>query len=406
MQLVGCLLKEMYSMIDLLVFIIELIIYIPFVIWVIYYFIYAVGYRLPNKKIKVTNEKSYRYLVIFPAYREDAVIAGSVRGFLKQGYPNTHYKVVVVADTLKDNTLLSLHNLQAEVLNPNYTKRSKAAAIKLVMSQSFINDYDAVVVLDADNHVDVDFLSRINEVYAGGNKVIQVRRVAKNQNSDTAYLDGLSEDINNSIFRQGHNNLGFPAALSGSGMAFEREWFQKTIAKIDSVGEDKELEYYLLKDKVYTTYLDDVYVYDEKVNKSSDLSNQRKRWIAAQVDIFLKLSKEFFQLMKDHNWPMLGKLIQWSMPPRILLLAWGPLCILIFCIVLSCSFGKWIIVYSLFLIALLLALPNKYYSKRTFVVLFKLPSILIAILRSFIGLKSARTTFIHTTHGNEEDHSN
>lgn len=396
----------MFNMIGLLVFVVEMIIFIPFVVWVIYYFIYAVGYRFDNHKIKLDRSNNYRYLVIFPAYREDAVIEASVREFLKQAYPKTHYKVVVIADTLKDSTLSSLEDLDAQVLVPTYIKRSKAAAIKLVMSQSFIFDYDAVVILDADNHVDVDFLKRINEVYAGGNKVIQARRVAKNQTTATAYLDGLSEDINNSIFRQGHNNLGFPAALSGSGMVFERHWFQCTIAKIDSVGEDKELEYYLLKDKIYTTYLDDVYVYDEKVNKSADLSNQRKRWIAAQLDIFLKLSKDFFQLLKAKNWPMLGKLIQWSMPPRIILLAWGPLCILIFCFVLSCSFDKWIIMYSLFLIALLLALPNKYYNRRTLVTLFKLPSILIAILRSFIGLKSARTTFIHTTHGNEEDHSN
>jgi len=68
--------------------------------------------------------------------------------------------------------------------------------------------------------------------------------------------------------------------------------------------------------------------------------------------------------------------------------------------------GKWILVYLVFIIALLLALPNRYYKMRTCLALLKLPSIFIAILRSFIGLKSARTTFIHTPHGEaEEDHN-
>jgi len=390
----------------LLLYIIEIIIFIPFVIWVVYFLLFAIGYRLKNKKISPSSFTKRRYLVIFPAYREDAVIAGSITNFLQQRFSKDFYHVVVIADALKQDTLVSLEALNVEVLLPNYTKRSKAAAIKMTMSHIDRRNYDAVVILDADNHVDTDFLERIDAIFGEQNKAIQVRRVAKNQHTDTAYLDGLSEDINNSIFRQGHNNLGLPAALSGSGMVFEIEWFYNTINKIDSVGEDKELEYYLLKDKVYTTYLDDVYVYDEKVNRNEDMSNQRKRWIAAQVDIFLKIFKEIIPILGHRDWPMLDKLVQWSMPPRILLLAMGPFCILLFGLINTEGIFKWLLVYGLFLLALLLALPNKFYSKRTLQAIFKLPFILLAILRSFIGLRSARTTFIHTPHGKEEDHNN
>lgn len=386
--------------------ILELFIFIPMLIWIGYIFVYAVGYRLPNRISYAASRTINRYLVLFPAYKEDSVILESVQQFLKQDYPKSAYQVVVIADDFKERTLEALRQLEVTVLLPDYSKRSKAAAIKMAMSQLATNAYEGVVIMDADNHVDANFLSQVNVVFDAGQQVIQTHRVAKNQHTDTAYLDGLSEEINNSIFRQGHNNLGLPAALSGSGMIFEREWFARTIAKIDAMGEDKELEYYLLKDQLYTTYLGAVFVYDEKVAKRIDMSNQRKRWIAAQVDVFLKLIKEFPAIVRARNWSMLDKLIQWSMPPRILILAWGPLWMLLLSFTAPERICKWALLYFIFVTALLLALPNRYYTRRTVAVIFKLPLIFIAILRSFIGLGSARTTFIHTPHGQaEEDHN-
>lgn len=391
---------------ELLFFIVELLLFVPMTVWILYFLVFAIGSRMHRKLSFKDTSTQNRYMVIFPAYKEDEVIVDSVRQFFEQDYPSAGYKVYVIADDLKDTTLEELRKLDCTVLIPNYSKRSKAAAIKMAMAYSIGEDFDGVVILDADNHVQRTFLTRINKVFAAGHMAIQVHRVAKNQGTDTAYLDGLSEEINNSIFRQGHNNLGLPAALSGSGMVFETVWFRHTIAKIDAVGEDKELEYYLLKDQLYTIYLEDVYVYDEKVNKRRDMSNQRKRWIVAQLDVFLKLFKEFGEIVRMRNWSMLDKLIQWSMPPRILILGWGPLWIFFLFFVDPDKIDKWVMLYAIFAIALLLALPNRYYTKRTCITFFKLPLIFIAILRSFIGLGSARTIFIHTPHGNAEEDDN
>lgn len=384
---------------ETIVFVLEMIIFIPFGVWVLYFLLYAIGYRLPRQKVYPSRTEQHRFLVIFPAYKEDAVIVESVQKFLLQQYPNTHYQVCVVADDMQPETVALLRGYPIQVLIPDYSKRSKAAALKLAMAHNVGANHDAVVILDADNHVDVDFLQKVNTVFASGNTTIQVHRVAKNQDSDIAYLDGLSEEINNAIFRKGHNNLGLPAALSGSGMVFEVAWFRETMQRIDAVGEDKELEYYLLQDRMYTTYLEDVYVYDEKVNRKGDMSNQRRRWIAAQLDVFIKIMKEVGTILRSRNWAMLDKLLQWSMPPRIILLAWGPLWIVIFWLLEGYRPDRWILLYGLFLLSLLLALPNHYYTKRTCLAFLKLPSIFIAILRSFIGLKTARTTFIHTPHG-------
>lgn len=67
-----------------------------------------------------------------------------------------------------------------------------------------------------------------------------------------AYLDAISEEINNSIFRLGHVNLGMSAALIGSGMAFEYSLFYKAMMSNTSVGGfDRVLEMKLLYHRIF-----------------------------------------------------------------------------------------------------------------------------------------------------------
>ena len=49
----------------------------------------------------------------------------------------------------------------------------------------------------------------------------------RTKDTNTAVLDAVSEEINNSIFRKGHTRLGFSSGLSGSGMAFEYDLFKR-----------------------------------------------------------------------------------------------------------------------------------------------------------------------------------
>jgi cellulose synthase/poly-beta-1,6-N-acetylglucosamine synthase-like glycosyltransferase len=386
--------------------VIEALIFIPCVIWILYFFVFSIGYRIPRKVSYMRSAKQNKFAVIFPAYKEDGVIIESVVSFLKQDYPKELYDIIVVSDGMTEQTNKILKTLDVKVLLPNYQKRSKAAALNLAMEHLSNKHFDAVIILDADNLVSPDYLTGVNDVFSTGCKAIQTHRIAKNDDTDTAYLDGISEEINNSIFRQGHVQLGLPSALTGSGMLFEMNWFKEVMPQISSMGEDKELEYHLLLNGMFTTYLENVYVLDEKVQTRRDLSNQRKRWIAAQIDTFLMTFSEIGMIIRTRNWPMLDKLIQWSIPPRIILLGIIPIWIFILYIVAPMLIYKWLVLYSFFLLALCLAIPNRFYNKRTLVCFLKLPFIFIAVLRSFMGIKSGRTTFVHTPHGAKKEDNN
>ena len=143
--------------------------------------------------------------------------------------------------------------------------------------------------MDADNLIPTDYLYELNKAVSQGAKAIQTHRKAKNLNSDTAILDAVIEEMNNTIFRKGHIQLGFSSALIGSGMVFDFQWFKQNIIHTHSAGEDKELEELLLSQGIHKEYADSIETLDEKVQKADSMRHQRRRWMATQLFLALKM---------------------------------------------------------------------------------------------------------------------
>lgn len=381
----------------------DLLVFIFFSIWVIYVLAFACASRIKRKSSYPHASDQLRFAILFPAYKEDNVILESVQQFKKQQYPSDRFRIIVISDQMLESTNQALAALDIMILHPQGVKRSKASALDGAMSRLDSRDYDVVVVMDADNIVYPDFLSQVNNAFASGARAVQTHRTAKNKGTTAAMLDGVSEEINNSIFRLGHTRLGLPASLIGSGMAFDFNWFRERIPHIESMGEDKFLEYYLLLDRIDTVYLEDVFVLDEKIQNSNDFSQQRRRWIASQVDIFKVASKQFGKAISTQNWPLVDKIFQWSMPPRIIMLGILPLLYIGSLFLQEVSSLKWFILFILYMAGLALAIPSRLYSKPLLIAVFSIPRMFFAMLSSIFHFRSGRTTFIHTKHGDLPD---
>lgn len=301
--------------------IIDWILYIPLVFCVCYLLLYAIAskfYRPPQYPEARTLR---RIVVLFPAYKEDRVILASIESFLEQDYPKELYDVIVISDQMKPETNEALQALPIRLLMANYTESSKAKALAMAMDSIDTGAYDIVVIMDADNMTTPDFLSTINRVFDSGIKSVQAHRTGKNLNTDISVLDSASEEINNGFFRSGHNAIGLSAGLSGSGMAFEAEWFHQNVKYLQTAGEDKELEAMLLQQRIYTVYLPDLLVFDEKTQKKEAISNQRKRWIAAQFGALRASLPHLPKALLQGNFDYCDKICQWMLPPRLIQLA-------------------------------------------------------------------------------------
>lgn len=68
-----------------------------------------------------------RFVILFPAYKEDRVIVSSVRSFLRQEYPKEMFDIIVISDQMQSATNELLRSLPIRLLIADYKDSSKAS---------------------------------------------------------------------------------------------------------------------------------------------------------------------------------------------------------------------------------------------------------------------------------------
>lgn len=400
------------ELILLIVHVVEIIIFVYLAASALYIFIFALAGLLfpPKKQIKLNENNLRKIAVLIPGYKEDNVICDVANEALNQDYPKDLFDVVIIADSFKETTLSKLRELPIKLIEVSFEISTKSKALNKAM-EVLGDEYEIALVLDADNVMEHDFLSRINQSFNNDFEVVQGHRIAKNTNTALAVLDAISEEINNHIFRKGHRSLGFSSALIGSGMAFSYRMFKERMQQIKAVGGfDKELELTLLRDGYKIEYLADALVLDEKVQKHDVFENQRKRWLSAQ---FIYFGRFFFpgfkHLFLKGNFDFFDKVSQMISPPRVLLLGISGIIAFLITIfelvfptneIIFVHSPLWLLNFLIVVMAFIFSIPTKFYNKQTLNALMTLPKTFFLMFGSLFKLKGANKKFIHTEHGN------
>lgn len=373
------------------------------------YFAYSAGFvaffslvgLLPIRRAAGLNdsETQRRFLVLIPAYKEDLVIENTVHAALQQKYPADLFEICVIADQLQETTLQRLRRLPIWVLPVQFEKSTKVKSINAALV-TLPTYYDAVVVLDADNVMAPDFLYYMNVSFARGWQAVQGQRVAKNADTPTAVLDGLSEAVNNHIYCKGHHALGLSSRLSGSGMAFDYEQFKELMAQNEAVGGfDKELEVRYTEKGTYIAYCPQAVVWDEKVRNKQHFHNQRRRWIAAQYANLFRFFPIGLQQLVQGNFDCFHRVLQMALPPRLLM----PVMLAAGSAIAWLVDGYpvfWLSLLGLNLGGMFLAIPRSFWQSGAWYSLFQLPGIIWQTLLATVRIRHANRNFIHTSHHN------
>lgn len=352
-------------------------------------------------KLKLkTASKQRKFAVLIPGYKEDEVIVEVAEDATKQDYPQDKYDVIVIADSFKQETLDALKKLPIQVIEVSFEKSTKSKALNKAMDQ-LPEDYDVAIVLDADNLMGIEFLKKMNYAFEKGHYAVQGHRIAKNTNTAFAILDAVSEEINNQIFRKGHRVVGLSAAIIGSGMGINYMYFKNLMKTIHAVGGfDKEIELKMLKERKMIDYLNDAYVYDEKVQKAEVFSNQRRRWLSAQLHYFsMDFSTALWHLISKGNIDYFDKAIQFIQPPRIMLLGFLFIFSLISLFINPIGITiAWLSILGACILAFLFSIPGRFYNLQTLKAIWTLPRGFILMFLSLVRIKGANKRFIHTAH--------
>jgi len=341
-----------------------------------------------------------RMCVLMPAYHTDEVILQTAPLAQRHAYAG-NAQVHVIADGLRPATVQALQQQGIGVVEVVFEKSTKGKALLAALTALPAADYDVAVVLDVDNVMAPGFLNQVNQAFAAGYRVVQGHRTAKNLDSPFAVLDACNEEINNHIYRQGHASLGLSAALIGSGMAFEYTFVKQLLQDIgDTPGEDKEMDFRILKAGLKIGYLPQAYVYDEKIPDSQAFTTQRTRWLAAQLEFLKKYFWEGPAQLMRGNFEFFDKVLQTLLVPRILLL--GLLGLLFLASLPGWPVGPGPLFWAGLLggtsLALLLSLPARLYNRQVARAVVHLPLALISMVLALLQMKKAKTSFMPTPH--------
>jgi cellulose synthase/poly-beta-1,6-N-acetylglucosamine synthase-like glycosyltransferase len=384
---------------------IQILLFISLGLPVLYIFFFSLAGLFYREPAYPTPKILNKIAVLVPGYKEDVVIREAASDALLQDYPKDRFDVVIIADSFQQETIDYLRTLPIKVIEVRFDKSTKAKALNKAMEE-LPEVYNIAVVLDADNLMDRGFLDKMNAVFNHGCVAVQGHRKAKNLDTPLAVLDAVSEEINNHIFRKGHRVAGLSSAIIGSGMAFQYTYFKDLMKNVTAIGGfDKDIELRMLQEGKRIMYLNAAVVLDEKVQQAEVFSNQRRRWLSAQLVYFRRdIFSALWALVSKGNIDYFDKAIQFIQPPRILLLG----AVLFFGVIFtalnlivegSMVFAfTWMLIMLLCILAFLFSVPGYFYNLTTLKALMSLPRGMFLMLGSLMKIRGANKQFIHTQH--------
>ncbi|MEI7027234.1 glycosyltransferase family 2 protein [Paenibacillus sp. y28] len=263
------------------------------------------GWR--RNKASMQHSPQKRFAILVAAHNEEQVVGALLENLKKLDYPKELYDVLVICDNCTDRTADITRELGAiacERSNP--TLRGKGYAIEWMLKQlwKMPKAYDGVVILDADNLVNPDFLQHMNNDLCSGKRVIQAYLDTKNPHDSwitEAYA--ITYWYCNRLWQNPRTNLGLANFLGGTGMCFEAALLKEMGWGATSLVEDLEFTVRCVQRGINPYFNYEAKVYDEKPLTFRASARQRLRWMQGHFEV---ARRYFFPLMwqglKERSW--------------------------------------------------------------------------------------------------------
>jgi cellulose synthase/poly-beta-1,6-N-acetylglucosamine synthase-like glycosyltransferase len=264
----------------------------------VYQFVLSIWGWAGRKSVE-RHAPSKSFAILVAAHNEEKVIGALIENLLKLHYPRELYDVFVICDNCTDRTAHVTRQFPGVFAceRENRHQRGKGFAIEWMLKELWKQprSYDAVVMLDADNLVDPDFLLHMNDSLCAGHRVIQGYLDTKNPGDSwitAAY--GITYWFCNRLWQLPRTRLGMANFLGGTGMCFDAALLKEMGWGATSLVEDLEFTVRCVKRGIYPTMNYDAKVYDEKPLSFRASARQRLRWMQGHFSV---ARRYFFPLL-------------------------------------------------------------------------------------------------------------
>ncbi|QDX93313.1 hypothetical protein C2W64_02930 [Brevibacillus laterosporus] len=247
------------------------------------------GGILLHKKKPVTHNPEKTFAVLIAAHNESAVVAPLIENLKKMDYPREMYDIFVICDNCTDNTAEIARKHGAYACERfDTSKRGKGYGIEWMLENLWSREkqYDAVVMFDADNLVEKNFLTVMNDRLCKGQQVIQGYLDSKNPFDSWITLSyACTYWFTNRMWQLARHNLGLPNTLGGTGLCIESKLLKEMGWGATSLTEDLEFATRCIERGIYPCWAHDTKVFDEKPIDLKSSMKQRLRWMQGHYDV-------------------------------------------------------------------------------------------------------------------------
>ena len=228
-------------------------------------------------------KKQHKYAVCIAARNEEAVIGNLLDSIKRQDYPSELVTIFVVADNCTDQTAKVAREKGAICYERfNDRDRTKGFALqflfKNIKKDYGIEAFEGYFVFDADNLLDRDYISKMNDSFDSGVKIITSYRNTKNFDENwiasTYALHWLRS------IRKNHRTrsvLRLATNIQGTGFLFANELVRDGW-NYTSLTEDRAFTADAVAKGYEISYNDEAVFYDEQPTSLKIALRQRLRW--------------------------------------------------------------------------------------------------------------------------------
>ncbi len=265
----------------------------------LYFAVYAVIGLFTTRKFRPA-EKLHKYAILIAARNEEAVIGNLLDSIDRQDYPKELLTVFVVADNCTDKTAEVVRNKGAVCYERfNNEKRTKGFALQFlfenIKKDYGIDSFEGYFIFDADNLLNSDYISRMNDAFDEGEKVITSYRNTKNFDENwiaSTYAIHWLRFIR--LNHRARSVLRLATNIQGTGFLFANElvrdgWHYTSLTEDRAFTVDAVIHGYAI------SYNDAAEFFDEQPISIRVALRQRIRWSKGHLMAF---TENWFKLVK------------------------------------------------------------------------------------------------------------
>ena len=238
------------------------------------------------KKDYKDHDPQMRFLVLVPAHNEEKVIGDIIGNLNEMDYPRELYDFYIIADNCTDGTAEKARSLGANVIETHKESpdapTGKPIALKKALDQiDYRDNYDLMMIFDADNLIDSNMFREVNSQYLdkGRPDFIQCYLGAKNKSGVVAWFYYTGYTLSNRFFNLAKQRLGLNGVLGGTGFAMSTSYLaQRGGWTTMTLTEDYEMQVEAILEGRRILWNHFTRVYDEKPTRLYAAIRQRVRW--------------------------------------------------------------------------------------------------------------------------------